>query len=197
MALHFLVRAARAATGHGGRRLRRTLEPDPAAPHFASFGAALSSGRPNAARRPSRALSRDPDWLGGCDGKAPAPHADLAPQDHRRWSRHPAGRPADRAPGVRRRALGHRGPKSLSASRRMRSARRAPHAIGHAGPMTNPSDIAAFRSAGYVVLRAAFDADLLGKEMDRAFAEGLRPDAGHVNEVAAFAYLPMMCERTP
>ena len=65
------------------------------------------------------------------------------------------------------------------------------------GPMTTPSEIVTFRSAGYVVLRDAFDADLLGAEMDRAFAEGLRPEAGHVDDVAAFAYLPMMCERTP
>ena len=60
------------------------------------------------------------------------------------------------------------------------------------------AEIDAFRTFGYLVIRDAFDAERLVAEVDHALADGLN---GHRQTSAeagiGFAYLPMMCERTP
>ncbi len=55
-----------------------------------------------------------------------------------------------------------------------------------------------FSIDGYVVLRGAFDPELLAREVDAALADGYR--TAPVNTGSAgnrFRYVPMMCERTP
>ena len=57
--------------------------------------------------------------------------------------------------------------------------------------MLTAADLAQFRSAGFVVLRRAFDARPLAAEVDLALAHTVA-----VGE-RGFRYVPMMCERTP
>jgi Phytanoyl-CoA dioxygenase (PhyH) len=61
-------------------------------------------------------------------------------------------------------------------------------------------DVAHYRREGYVVLRDAFDAPRLTKEVRAAFSEGFAANAAtnvSAEAVIAFRYLPMMSERAP
>jgi Phytanoyl-CoA dioxygenase (PhyH) len=64
--------------------------------------------------------------------------------------------------------------------------------------MLDDLDVTAFRSAGFVVVRAAFDAGRLAREVDEALADGYRDAPMNVGGAGnEFRYVPMMCERTP
>jgi hypothetical protein len=64
--------------------------------------------------------------------------------------------------------------------------------------MVGDEEVSAFQSDGFVVLRAAFDAELLAREVDDALADGYRAAPMNTGNAGnQFRYVPMMGERTP
>lgn len=59
-------------------------------------------------------------------------------------------------------------------------------------------DVERFHADGFVVLGGAFDADALGDELERSFADGFPSSAWSAGSGGIeFRSMPMMCERTP
>ena len=64
--------------------------------------------------------------------------------------------------------------------------------------MIDDVDVSAFRSDGFVVLRAAFESGRLSREVNDALADGYRDAPMNTGSAGnLFWYVPMMCERTP